>query len=151
MEELVLQKRRRILESDIEKNPYNYDHWFDLISLEEQASKIDNEVIRQIYERAVLNIPQGTKVEWKRYIFLWLNYALFEEVTANDNQKAKLIFERVLKLIPHQNFTFSKVWLAYAQFHIRRQDLSAARMLLGQALGKCPTKKIFRFYSDLEF
>jgi crooked neck len=33
---------------------------------------------------------------------------------------------------------------------VRRLDLQGARKLLGQALGKCPKKKIFKFYIDLE-
>jgi len=68
-------------------------------------------------------VPEGQKVEWRRYIYLWLNFAIFEELTANDFSKAKQVHERALKLIPHSQFTFSKVWLAYATFLIRREDL----------------------------
>lgn len=54
-------------------------------------------------------------------------------------------------MLPNENgFTFSKVWIAYAEFLIRREDLSGARKLLGQALGKCPRKKLFKFYIELE-
>jgi hypothetical protein len=34
-------------------------------------------------------MPEGQKVEWRRYIYLWLNFAIFEELTANDFSKAK--------------------------------------------------------------
>jgi len=37
-----------------------------------------------------------------------------------------------------------------AQFYLRKLDLVAARKLLGQALGKCPRRKLFRFYVELE-
>jgi crooked neck len=37
--------------------------------------------IREVYERAVANVPPSQeKRHWRRYIFLWLDYALFEEL-----------------------------------------------------------------------
>jgi crooked neck len=37
--------------------------------------------VREVYERAVANQPPGMeKRHWRRYIFLWLDYALFEEI-----------------------------------------------------------------------
>ena len=39
------------------------------------------ERVEEIYERAVANVPPGgEKRHWRRYIFVWLNYALFEEM-----------------------------------------------------------------------
>lgn len=36
---------------------------------------------REVYERAVAHVPPGSeKRHWRRYIFLWLYYALFEEI-----------------------------------------------------------------------
>ena len=36
--------------------------------------------VREWYERAVAQVtPGGEKRHWRRYIFLWLFYALFEE------------------------------------------------------------------------
>jgi hypothetical protein len=37
--------------------------------------------VREVYERAVGQVPPGKeKRHWRRYIFLWLDYALFEEI-----------------------------------------------------------------------
>ena len=37
--------------------------------------------VRDVYERAVAQVPPGgEKRFWRRYIFLWLFYAAFEEV-----------------------------------------------------------------------
>lgn len=60
---------------------------------------------------------------WRRYIYLWYDYATFEEIEANDPLKAKDIYERALKLVPHKNFTFSKLWIMYAHFQIRHNNL----------------------------
>lgn len=66
-------------------------------------------------------------------------------------ERAGLVFQKVMSIVPHdREFTFSKLWILNAQFLIRRQDLTAARKLLGQALGRCPRKKIFKFYCELE-
>ncbi len=46
-------------------------------------SELDNAVgrVRELYERAVAQVPPGSmKRHWRRYIFLWLDYALFEEI-----------------------------------------------------------------------
>ena len=80
---MVLTTRRHELERAIEKEPLNYDLWFDYCTLEEQST-VDVARSRQIFERAVLNVPPvAEKRFWKRYIYLWLNYAIFEEVSAS--------------------------------------------------------------------
>ena len=87
-------KRRLQYEEEVQNDGRNYDVWFDYVRLEENALKdlkdegasqedIDQAVgrIREVYERAVSHVPPGgEKRHWRRYIFLWLNYALFEEL-----------------------------------------------------------------------
>lgn len=37
--------------------------------------------MREVYERAIANMPPiQEKRHWKRYIYLWINYALYEEL-----------------------------------------------------------------------
>lgn len=44
--------------------------------------------VREVYERAIANIPPATeKRYWQRYIYLWINYALFEELEAEDPER----------------------------------------------------------------
>lgn len=152
MEALVLARRRDHLETCLLKDEYNYDLWFDYIRLEEQATEIDKDRIKQLYRRATFLVPLGNQKEhWRRYIYLWLFYAAFEEDTCQDVAAAQEVFEKALKIIPHEtSFTFSKIWIAYAELHIRRRDIISARKLLGKALGKCPRKKIFKYYIGLE-
>lgn len=78
MEEALLNKRRHALEAEVQRESYNYDSWFDYVRLEEQAGEADK--AREVYERAIANVPPTKeKRHWKRYIYLWLNYAMFEE------------------------------------------------------------------------
>lgn len=60
-------------------NPHNYDAWFDYLRLVENDADVDT--VREIYERAIANMPPiQEKRHWKRYIYLWINYALYEEL-----------------------------------------------------------------------
>ena len=62
-------------------NPHNYDAWFDYLRLVE--SDAEAETVREVYERAIANVPPvQEKRHWKRYIYLWINYALYEELEA---------------------------------------------------------------------
>jgi len=98
-----------------------------------------------------VNLPPATdKRFWQRYIYLWINFALFEETQANDREKATQVYEKILSLIPHENFTFAKLWIIFANFLVRGLELTRARKVFGMALGKCPRPKIFKAYAELE-
>jgi len=47
-----------------------------------------------------------------------------------------------LNQIPHQKFSFAKIWLLAAQFEIRQLNLTGARQMLGNAIGNAPTDKV---------
>ncbi|KAK4724688.1 hypothetical protein R3W88_027467 [Solanum pinnatisectum] len=98
---------------DAIKNPRNYDTWFDYIRLEESIG--NTERIREVYERAIAN----------RYIYLWINYALYEELDAQDMERTR-------------------------HFEIRQLRLKEAWLLLGEAIGRAPKDKIFNKYIEIE-
>jgi crooked neck len=149
VEDVILSKRRVQYEEQLKENQRNYDIWFDFARLEETAG--DPERVRDIYERAIAQIPPSQeKRHWRRYIYLWIFYAVWEEMEAKDAERARQIYQECIKLIPHKKFTFAKVWLMKAQFEIRQMELGAARKTLGQAIGMCPKDKLFRGYINLE-
>jgi crooked neck len=130
-------------EDAVRKNPLNYDAWFEYLAQEESAGSKDS--IRDVYERAIANVPPAEeKRYWRRYIYLWINYALYEELDAQDMGCAREVYRECLKLIPHSKFTFAKVWVMAAQLEIRRKDLAAARQLLGNAIGVAPRARFSR-------
>ena len=51
-------------------------------------------------------------------------------------------YSACLKLIPHNKFSFAKIWLLAAQFEIRQLNLTGARQILGNAIGKAPKDKV---------
>jgi len=149
IENVILSKRKFQYEEEVRENPMNYDAWFDYVRLTESEGNVDT--IRETYERAIANMPPSSEKHfWRRYIYLWINYAVYEELEAEDTERARQVYRAALELIPHKKFTFAKLWLLYAQFEIRQKDVDMARKALGSALGKCPKSKIFRGYIDLE-
>ncbi|KAF6844137.1 cell cycle control protein [Colletotrichum musicola] len=149
VEDVILSKRRVFYETQVKENPKNYDTWFDYTRLEEAAGDLDR--ARDVFERAVAQVPPAQEKRfWRRYIYLWINYAIFEELQAKDIERARQIYKVCLELIPHKKFTFAKIWLLRAQFEIRQGDLTAARKTLGLAIGMCPKDKLFRGYVELE-
>ncbi|KAF2199951.1 putative cell cycle control protein [Delitschia confertaspora ATCC 74209] len=149
IEDVILSKRRVHYEEQVKENPKNYDAWLDFARLEEASGNTDR--VRDVYERAIAQLPPThEKRHWRRYIYLWLFYALYEEMTTKDIERTRQIYQECIKLIPHQKFTFAKVWLLAAQFEVRQGQLTAARKTLGTAIGMCPKEKLFRGYIELE-
>ncbi|XP_073116505.1 uncharacterized protein [Elaeis guineensis] len=149
IEDAIVGKRRFQYEEEVRKNPLNYDTWFDYIRLEESVG--NKEMIREVYERAIANVPPAEeKRYWQRYIYLWINYALYEELDAGDMERTREVYRECIKLIPHKKFSFAKIWLLAAQFEIRRKNLKAARQILGNAIGMAPKDKIFKKYIEIE-
>lgn len=120
------------------------DTWFSYARLEEDAfraaredgEKADPSKVRDIYERGVAQVPPGgEKRLWRRYIFLWLFYAAFEELeskvstpsrsalaarppglmrlfsslSTQDYARARQVYKAAIQLVPHRSFTFAKV------------------------------------------
>ncbi|NXX69806.1 CRNL1 protein, partial [Spizella passerina] len=129
IEDIIVSKRRFQYEEEVKANPHNYDAWFDYLRLVE--SDTDAETVREVYERAIANVPPiQEKRHWKRYIYLWINYALYEELEAKASKRTRQVYQACLELLPHKKFTFAKMWLLYAQFEIRQKNLPLARRAL---------------------
>jgi crooked neck len=149
IENVILSKRRVHYEEQVKENSKNYDAWIDFARLEETSGNVDR--VRDVYERAIAQIPPTQeKRHWRRYIYLWLFYAIYEETVSVDVERTRQIYQECLRLLPHKRFTFAKVWLMAAHFEIRQGQLTAARKLLGQSIGMCPKDKLFKGYVDLE-
>lgn len=149
IEQVVLSKRKHLYESKLSQDQYDYDTWVDYIRMIQ--SEGDLESIRSVYERAIAAIPlRKEKQFWRRYIYIWILYAIFEELVAQDTDRTRQVYQFALKVIPHKIFTFAKMWILAAKLEIRCKDLSAARKLLGTAIGMCPKDKLFREYIELE-
>ncbi|KAG4155226.1 hypothetical protein ERO13_D03G098750v2 [Gossypium hirsutum] len=148
IEDAIVGKRRFQYKDEVRKNPWNYDAWFDYIRLEESVGNKGR--IREVYERAIANVPPAEeKRYWQRYVYL-INYDLYEELDAGDMERTRDVYRECLKLIPHEKFSFAKIWLLAAQFEISQLNLKGARQILGNAFGKAPKDNIFKKYIEIE-
>ena len=159
VERHVAESRRRDYEARVSSQPRDYDAWFDLVRLEEGRAAdlgLDGaavDAVRDAYERAVSNLPPPEKKYWRRYVYLWLNYACFEELDIGDLARARAVYRAALDVVPHDRFTFGKLWLGAAHLEVRAGDLAAARKVLGEALGRCrrlAKPKLYAGYAHLE-
>lgn len=149
IEDVIVSKRRFQYEDDLKQNPYNYDTWFDYCRLEEQDGNPDK--VREVYERAIANRPPSSeKRAWRRYIYLWIYYAVYEELTMQDVERTRAVYREALKIVPHASLTFSKLWIMAASLEVRNKQLKAARVIYGKAIGTAPRDKIFKSYIELE-
>jgi len=124
IEDVVLQKRRFYYEEMLKKNATDYDTWFEYVRLEETTENID--AIRELYERALQQQPVIFRKEyWKRYMYLWYGYAMFEEIVAGDMGRARDIYKEAHKMTRKHKLYFGKLYKMFAEFELRQQNLDA--------------------------
>jgi len=117
IEDVVVSKRRGQYEEALSADPLDYDTWFDYTRLEEGQGDLSS--IREVYERAIANLPPvAEKRFWRRYIYLWIKYALFEELQAGEKERAREVYRACLSVIPHKLFTFGKIWVMAAHLEV---------------------------------
>eukprot|EP01087_Luapelamoeba_hula_P016343 TRINITY_DN5020_c0_g1_i1.p1 TRINITY_DN5020_c0_g1~~TRINITY_DN5020_c0_g1_i1.p1 ORF type:complete len:672 (-),score=128.42 TRINITY_DN5020_c0_g1_i1:24-2039(-) len=149
IEVVILGKRRFQYEEELKSDGRNYDVWFDYARLEEANGDVER--VREVYERAVANVPPAPEKRfWRRYIYLWINYALYEELEAKDFARTRQVYLEALRVIPHEHFSFAKLWVLFAQFELRQGDLDAARLVLGNGMGRSRKERVFVEYIQLE-
>ncbi|KAL6132250.1 hypothetical protein ACLB2K_070621 [Fragaria x ananassa] len=137
--------RKRYYEHEVMKNPHDDDLWFGYIWLlqqheeeeeEESEGKDHRTKIREVYERAIANVPgTGNERLWESYLRLCISYAVYEELDARDVQRARHVYLHCLRQIPNDKF-FAGIWLLAAKFEIRQLNLEGAREILDAAICK---------------
>lgn len=144
-------RRRLQYVQNVTQDPCDYDSWWAMAKLEDSSNAIT------VLQKAIAKIPkESTKLtHWRRFVFLWINLALRLEYDIEDLKLAREIWQNALDCIPHDRFTFGKLWIMYAEFEIRTgKRLDDARKILGRAIGQgCqakPKRKIFEYYISLE-
>ena len=118
IEAILLAKRKEQYEAILKATPFDYDAWFDYLKMLEQQGK--SAEVLEAYERAVANVPPSREKRFwrrwrresvlnRRYIYLWIYYALYAEVDLEDVDRAREVYKKCLQCIPHKSFTFGKV------------------------------------------
>ncbi|KAJ0042507.1 hypothetical protein Pint_17915 [Pistacia integerrima] len=137
IEDAIVEKRRFQYEDEVRKNPMNYDTWFD-IRLEESVG--NKERIREVYEHAIANVPPAEeKRYWQRYIYLWINYALYEELDAEDMERTRDVYRKFIQLLMFF-FNFSKgncyAWSKFTELERSLDETERARAIFELAIAQ---------------
>ena len=152
IEHVIVQQHQKEYESRILKNPYDYDLYIEYAMMlqdyqQQQSSSSSTDIattttiqnqIRDIYERGMGQVPpdQHNKDSWRRYIYVFIYYAVYEELMNRNRSRAIQVYTTCLnKIIPHSNFTFGKIWILLGQLYIRDHNITATRKLFGRAIG----------------
>lgn len=157
IEESIVMSRKMRYEAELSHNPNDYDTWWKYIKIFENDQNED--LVRIKFHEAFNYKPSDNhkSIAWRRYVFLYIKCALWEEFTCRNAEGAREAWNKCLSVIPHAKFTFAKIWFGLAQFEIRNDEengLTKARKLLGKSIGqscvKRPKTKIFKNYISLE-
>lgn len=152
LDELVVGRKREGLERRLKEHEYDYDAWFDLVELEQKWG--NRERVENVYEMAVGKVPLAeSKLGWSKYIYLWIGYAVWMELSCEDLNGAAAIYGRCIKKIPrgHRGFSFGKLWVLYAQVLLRMGNVNSARRVFGTGVGVLKKKrKIYEAYVEME-
>ncbi|KAK6163621.1 hypothetical protein DH2020_000485 [Rehmannia glutinosa] len=169
-------RKRKEFEDLIRRDRPNKSIWVKYIKWEEQN---DFARARYIHMEEMLGNVGGSRQiseRWMRWmlnqeVWLSINYALYEELDAQDVDRARDIYrhtlfdhhllqqdskkgtKRVLKkreTIRHEKISFAKMRLMDAQLEIRQSNIDRARRILGLAIGMAPKDKIFKTYIEIE-
>lgn len=152
----ILLKRKLMYQQAVLKDARDHDTWWLLINIMQQDSQQTAADLRKVFQDATSTPPEDKykSVKWKRYIYLWIRYALWEEFDQKNIDFSREALSQVLKVVPHKQFTSAKLWIHLAEFELRNSDtaLVSARKALGRALGLAPKpkKKLFLYYISLE-
>lgn len=152
----ILLKRKLKYEQEVLENPRDHDTWWLLLNIMQHDTQETAVGLRKVFQDAT-SVPPEDKyksVKWKRYVYLWIRYALWEEFEQKNVELSREVLSRALLVIPHKLFTSAKLWIHMADFELRNSDggLVSARKTLGRALGLSPKpkSKLYLYYIGLE-
>jgi crooked neck len=151
IEQILLDKRRAHYERLFVEDPTNLDVCFDYIRMEEEANEIER--VREIYERALAKVPVSkNKKFFKRYVYLWLFYAQFEEQVAKDIDRAQQVYSTAIELFGNMNIWFSKLVRGAAELQLRQLNIAGFRKILMSSLVSSSGMKlsISKFWIETE-
>ena len=109
IENVIVSKRKVKYENELKEDKYNYDTWFDYLRFSEDEG--NTEITRELNERAIRCKPlTNEKRRWRRHIYLWIYYVIYEELVMKDIDRARSVYKVCLDVIPDNIFTFLKIW-----------------------------------------
>ncbi|KNC47292.1 crooked neck [Thecamonas trahens ATCC 50062] len=161
IESVLITQQREAYDAALAEDPTDYDLWFEYVRVEEGHG--DPAAVREVYERAIgakpdellKTRPQGLTLAQtnvlESYGYLFINYALYEELTAGDVARAGVIYELALGLFKPGLALVERLYMLAAGVYVRAKDLGRARKILGHGIGAAPSHALFDYYIQLEY
>lgn len=145
----VMEKRRDECARRVTEHPL-VDAWWAYLDVLDETHSDTGAILARAVEQVPSHVPGKKSVEMRRYAYLWIRYGMWAEFTCGDEERAREVWRNAVATFAKQKVAFAKVWIAYAEFELRTAGLSAARAVLGRAIGVSAKPKIFKFYITLE-
>ncbi|CAL9732801.1 pre-mRNA-splicing factor Clf1p [Monosporozyma unispora] len=151
----ILLKRKSNYEKILSEMPRDYDTWWVYLDLIEEnfPSELLTSFKRSTSESNKPVIIPKSKIDitWQRYLFLWIRRLTHIELQLNDIDQCRKLYKQLIDdVVPHSKFTYNKIWIMFAHFEIRQDNISRARQILGKCIGLCPSDEIFQEYINIE-
>ena len=156
VDEGVLMKRKFYYEKLLSERKQDYDTWWlyldfieenfpsqMLISLE-NATDLDN-------KPSLSPTQDKVDISWQRYLFLWIRRLIYLELKSNDIDRCRELYNKIIEeIIIPLKVNYNKIWLMFAQFEIRQENIDMARKILGRCIGISPNEELFQEYINIE-
>lgn len=156
IDEGVLMKRKLYYEKLLSERKQDYDTWWiylDFIEENFPSQMLTSlEKATDLKNKPPLN-PTQNKVDipWQRYLYLWIRYLIYTELNSNDIDRCRELYSKIIEeIIIPSKLNYNKIWLMFAQFEIRQENIDLARKILGRCIGISPNKVLFQEYINIE-
>lgn len=156
IEESILTKRKVYYERLLSERKQDYDTWWIYLDFIEEnfplQMLISLEKATDINNKPPLN-PTQNKVDiaWQRYLFLWMRRLIYIELKSNDINLCRELYNKIIEeIIIPSKLMYNKIWLMFANFEIRQENIDTARKILGKCIGISPNEEIFQEYINIE-
>ena len=158
----LLVQQREAYDASLAEDPSDYDLWVEYVKMESENG--DPSSVREVFERAIGAAPDPALLQadgaaltslekntLESYGYIFIRYAVFEELVGGDLDRAGAIYEMALGLFvgPHLEVV-ETLYILCASLHLRKKDLARARKILGLGLGRSPSPGLYQFYIQLE-
>lgn len=149
----VTAERENFYEEELRLSKGNkQDIWWSYLGL--ALENFSTGKTRTLFERAVGDCqPSGnTRIQWIGYHYIWLRFAIFEELYAEDTERCRQVYNRAVAALSDQTyFGFPDIWTAFAKFEIRQNNVNAARFILDDGLKLTKAPALYLRYVALEY